>query len=120
MDIDIRSIIDKYPKANVIHTTDYRNRTDTSHINAGVFLIKHTDWAKSCLEEIFAKGSFLNSQSDRRATESWLHEGNQERYQELFQIVDFKLFNSIGDSYEEGDFVIHLAGDGPKVPGMLG
>jgi len=119
-DIDVASIIEKYPGANVIHTTDLANRTDQSHINAGVFLIRNTAWTFMYLEEIYSKSGMWSSQSDRRATEKWMHEGNAEKYSEKFRVIDYRLMNSLEDTYVDGDFVIHPAGNGPAVPGLWG
>lgn len=104
-DIKIESIIDD--NYNIIITRE--DCRDGIIINAGVFLIKNTEWSKNFLDKWNKQSKFV-----RRVF------GDQKGFEQLYEnsvdirnntkIIKQKIMNSFPEMFTKGDFIIHMIG----------
>jgi predicted O-methyltransferase YrrM len=103
-------------KFDIIVARNYHTQNEEIEINTGSILIKNSDWTKNFLNNVYSQNQFsLDGWAEQRAMMYLLKIDTT--IKDRFKFVDFRLFNSTYVSwdeynYQQGDFVLHLAGCG--------
>lgn len=82
---------------------------DENSVNCGVFLIRNCEFSTHLLSEIWAMEKHINHIWWENAAMHELYYGDAE-IRSHFDVFAKNSFNSRMDSYQEGDFVLHLPG----------
>lgn len=108
-------------KKDVVYTTDLDAPRGTasasSSINTGVFVVHNSDWSRHFFSDLWS--DFPKSLEycrrrqwcDQRAVLMYRDERRTE-FDSHVEIIPWDRMNSIANTYQEGDFVLHLAGGG--------
>ena len=101
MDIDFKSLL--------LPEKDFIFATDVNGINAGVFIVRCTPYAKEVLEKVYSMTEFDSHLWKEQAAFVELY-NTDPKVTRMTGILPKRKFNSYLDDYEPGDFILHLPG----------
>jgi mannan polymerase II complex MNN10 subunit len=100
---------------------DFIATEDSNGLNAGVFFLKNTKWARYFLSDVYAQSQFQGHIWGEQAAISYvLSEYGSASLKDFVAYLPARRMNAYPTNYVEGDFLIHFAGDGDRLKTMEG
>ena len=115
---DIRELISKYPNKEFIFSKD--NKTNSTLLQSGVFIVKNTKNTKDILEkwawdtEIYNKRNFFLDRNHDQGMIDELYKTNYKNLKKHSILLNYKVLQIFEDKPESKAYIYHMAGQGQQ------